>query len=123
MKAKWLTIVSIVVFLLITGCSIGSEKDAANEGAKSGSPKIESVELKKVDNSTLEATVTAEGQELEYAYYIYKDNKLLEKIFYKPNTSLSYKVKEPGEYKVKIFVKNKQEKTNSKYTSAVKIEK
>ncbi|MEH7418592.1 hypothetical protein V7266_25345, partial [Neobacillus drentensis] len=64
MKGKLLTILSIVVLLMITGCSKSTEQ---KQGAESDSPKIANVELKKIDNSTIKVTSSAEGQELVYA--------------------------------------------------------
>lgn len=49
---------------------------------------------------------------LQYAYYVYCKGikEPIEKIMYSSKETLLYKVKHPGKYKVKIFVRNGTQK-------------
>lgn len=57
------------------------------------------------ENLVVECITT--GSSLEYAFYIYKDEKILEKIYYTSNSKLYFPIKERGRYKCKVFVKNR----------------
>lgn len=47
-------------------------------------------------------------KEFQYAFYIYKDGKILEKIFYNNENTINYPLKDQGVYKCKVFVKNRK---------------
>lgn len=115
------------VSLVISGCSKETTKAKPKEQTEQNKQKIplkiSGAKIEKVNKSTLKVDVTAKGENLKYAYYIYKDTNIVEKIGYKPEASLTYEVKEPGTYKVKVYAKDKAGKIETRYTSEVKIEK
>lgn len=113
--------------LLISGCNKEvakeSPKEKAEQHKKNASLKINEVKIDAVNGKTLMVDVKATGEKLSYAYYVYKGEEIVEKIWYKPEDSLKYEVKEPGKYKVKVYVKDTNKKTKSVYTNEVTIEK
>ncbi len=48
--------------------------------------------------------VVDENNELKYAYYIYKDNVVIMRAWYGPDSSYEYEVTEPGKYKIDFFI-------------------
>ncbi|WP_404347892.1 heparinase II/III family protein [Sutcliffiella horikoshii] len=80
-------------------------------------------ELRKVDiqlkNSNLEINCNAIGEGLKYAFYIYKDNEIIEKIHYQADSKLIYKLNDAGTYKARVYVKEKQEEIIRKNTKEV----
>lgn len=120
MKSKLFTLL-IVMLLLITGCGKDSSKNASDQKAKGNEPKIEKVVIKKEDSKNLYVEVTAEGKELTYAYYVYVDNELLKKFPYKEKAHLNYKISKPGVYKVRVFVKDKNDKINAETTESIRM--
>jgi hypothetical protein len=61
------------------------------------------------------------GEELEYAYYFYKDGNLLEKIFYGKSSKIKYRVTEPGSYKCRVFIRDAKKQITSQYTDSISI--
>ncbi len=51
-----------------------------------------------------------ERDELKYAYYIVKDGKIEEKIWYSKNKSIRRKIDGPGRYEIRYFIKMSDEK-------------
>lgn len=117
MKVKVLTLL-IVTLLLISGCSNQSTEKASSQD----SPRIVKVIIEKVDSSNFYVVNTAEGENLQYAFYVYKDDELLDKFNYEKDAHLSYTVKEPGSYKVKAYVKDENDKTVSEFTQTMEME-
>ena len=54
-------------------------------------------------------------EQYEYAFYVYKDKKLYEKITYQVSNKIEYEMKEPGEYYIRYFLKD--EKGKQAYSS------
>lgn len=121
MKVKMFSLLTILL-LLVSGCSNETTKKGLSENSEENAPKIVKVIIEKVDSSNFYVVNTAEGEELEYAYYVYKDNKVIDKFYYKKDAHFTYKVKEPGSYKVKAFIKDKNDETVSKFTEAIEME-
>ncbi|AAP29167.1 MULTISPECIES: triple tyrosine motif-containing protein [Bacillus] len=113
--------------VLISGCNKEvvkeSPKDKVEQHKKNTPLKIDEVKINTVNGKTLMVDVKAKGEKLTYAYYIYKGEEIVEKIWYKPENSLKYEVKEPGKYKVKAYAKDANKKIDSVYTNEVTIEK
>lgn len=120
MKGK-LVMLLVIILLMVTGCNKETGGNGASQSAEGTGPKIEKVTLKKVESS-LKVECIADGENLSYAYYIYKDNKVFKKIGYKKEKQLSYKVQQPGEYQVRVFVRDSNNKRIAKSTNAVKVE-
>jgi major membrane immunogen (membrane-anchored lipoprotein) len=117
MKIKILTLV-IVAILAITGCSKDSTTKQESKGEQ---PKIVKVLIKKEDAKNFYVVTTAEGKELTYAYYVYKDKKLLKKFPYKQDAHFAYKISKPGVYKVRVFVRDKNKKIEAKTTNSIRM--
>ena len=49
------------------------------------------------------------GNELEYAYYIYKNDEIFIKFAYETTNEFKFKFTEEGTYKIKVFVKNNKQ--------------
>jgi hypothetical protein len=69
--------------------------------------------IKKIDikiaGSKLDIICDHIGEEidgLQFAFYVYKDGEILEKIFYTEKNTLSYHLESNGIYKCKVFVRN-----------------
>ncbi|WML58606.1 triple tyrosine motif-containing protein [Neobacillus sp. PS2-9] len=126
MKTKLLTLL-LAAILLVTGCGKeeaakpDSAKQEATSTAKESKLKIDTVTIKKVDSKNFYVATTAEGNQLSYAYYVYKDNKILKRFPYKKDAHFEYKVTKPGTYKVKVFIKDSSNKKVSKYTKDIKM--
>ena len=56
--------------------------------------------------TTIRWTASAQGKGLAYAWYIYKDGKYLETIWYSSKNYLDWIPKEAGHYKVQVWVKD-----------------
>lgn len=112
--------------ILFAGCS--NDKQAANEPTKveqsDKEAKIKNVGIKNVGDKRLEVKVEATGENLKYAYYVYKDNEILHKMKYSNEGELTYRLDESGDYRVRVFVKaDNAEDTLIENTDVVKIEK
>ncbi|MGV2622795.1 UNVERIFIED_CONTAM: heparinase II/III family protein [Halobacillus marinus] len=83
-------------------------------------PVIKSVMLSHEANKLI-AACEADGQNLQYAYYIYREGNLIEKIPYKrAQSSLTYEPLEDGHYMVRIYVRSKDNKI-AKNTNEIKF--
>ncbi|MDM5157395.1 triple tyrosine motif-containing protein [Bacillus sp. DX1.1] len=124
---KKLILPFIAVLLILSGCGKETTQETSkknvNQEKKADNLKIENVTIQKIDDQNLKVGAKATGDKLQYAYYIYKGDEVVEKMNYKPENSLTYKVKESGDYKVKVFVKDKNNKIEAKSTSVVKMGK
>lgn len=108
----------VMLSLVVAGCGKDTSKETTNEDSKTVSsseskekpPRIKGVTLEKINDKTLEVKSEAIGENLQYSFYIFKDGEILEKIPYKSTNHLSYTVKEPGEYMVRVYVKNSAKK-------------
>lgn len=121
MKVKVLSLV-IIILLMISGCSNQSAEKESSENTEENTPRIVRVMIEKVDSSSFYVVNTAEGEELQYAYYVYKNDEIIDKFSYKKDAHFTYTVKEPGSYKVKAYIKDKNDETESKYTETVEMD-
>ncbi|QIZ05612.1 hypothetical protein HFZ78_01685 [Priestia megaterium] len=124
MKFK-LPILFLVALLLITGCGKDASKSDKNQVAKEqvskeSEVKIAKAMIKKVDTQNFYVVATAaSGNNLTYAYYVYKDNKVIEKQLYKKDAYFSYKITAQGSYKVRVFLKDANGKIVTKDTETI----
>jgi uncharacterized lipoprotein YehR (DUF1307 family) len=118
---KKLVVSLIMLLLIITGCGKEASKEKISQESTANLPKINKVTIQKVDKDTIKVVSDAKGEKLQYAYYVYKDNKVLQKISYKPNNRLAYNVKEPGEYMVRVYIRDNKGKKAAKTTRAIKV--
>ncbi|PRX70875.1 serine O-acetyltransferase [Bacillus sp. V-88] len=66
----------------------------------------------------LKLSCKAEGSNLNYAYYVYRNNEIVEKFFYTSKSTFLYNLSQEGNYKVRVFVRN-SEKTITQYSKEV----
>lgn len=81
--------------------------------------KIVDLTFEKESENELNLVSNAEGEELLYAFYVIKDNEFYEKFGYQKDNSFSYTVTEPGDYKVRVFVKDKAGNKITKDTEVI----
>ncbi|WP_230931985.1 triple tyrosine motif-containing protein [Priestia sp. TSO9] len=125
MKAKVL-IPIVAGALLFTGCSNDKEtasKPTKTEQTQQEKTALNKVSIKNVGDKRLEVKTTAEGKDLKYAYSVYKDGKLFQKIPYSSKKELAYKLTKSGDYRVRVYVKAGKEKAVAKSTELVKVKK
>lgn len=72
-------------------------------------------------NTNVRWEVDATGYNLEYAWYIYKDGERVEFMLYDKSNVLDWKPSEPGQYAIKVFVKDGNGNKVSEWTSEYKI--
>ncbi|SDJ86063.1 hypothetical protein [Sediminibacillus albus] len=70
--------------------------------------------ITKTQNNEIKVSCTVNDRKstIQYAYYIYKEGKTepVDKIMYTSDTSIIYKIKEPGKYRVRIFARRGDQK-------------
>ncbi|MET3319907.1 triple tyrosine motif-containing protein [Peribacillus butanolivorans] len=120
----------VMLSLVVAGCGKDTPKETKNEESKKVSnseskekpPRIKGVTLEQVNDDTLEVKSDATGENLQYSFYIFKDDEILEKIPYKSTNHLSYTVKEPGKYMVRVYVKNSEKNIVTANTDKIDID-
>ncbi|MGE7605404.1 heparinase II/III domain-containing protein [Peribacillus frigoritolerans] len=83
-------------------------------------PEIKSITIQQRDQELI-VNCEAIGLGLEYAYYFYKDEDIIEKFFYRKPSQLTYRVTEPGSYKCRVFVRDSKMQKTSQYTHNISI--
>lgn len=84
---------------------------------------IEKVQCKmdEKQNSQIDVICETYGEkELEYAWYIYKNEERVDTVWYKKDNKLTYCPKESGEYCFLVFARDKSGKIKSKKTDVMK---
>ncbi|WP_404322687.1 hypothetical protein LG298_23800 [Cytobacillus firmus] len=62
------------------------------------------------------------SSDLEYAFYIRRNNAVIEKIMYQPSNTLEYPISDKGNYQIHYFIRSKKEKVKySNRSQMVKI--
>ncbi|MFD2627857.1 triple tyrosine motif-containing protein [Oceanobacillus kapialis] len=120
MKIKLLTLF-LVALLLISGCSQGTSNEEVKPETNEDQAKIEKVIIEKDESQNLLVEATATGNNLNYAYYVFKDDEVIEKEPYSQNATFNYKVEAPGTYKIRVFVKGTNGEIVTKNTEAVEM--
>ncbi|WP_440273850.1 triple tyrosine motif-containing protein [Ferdinandcohnia sp. SAFN-114] len=69
--------------------------------------EIKRVLIKKIDNKSIEVSCDAIGEGIKYAFYIYKNDSLIQKVPYSINSKLIFNGDAPGDYKVRVYVRDK----------------
>jgi len=83
-------------------------------------PIIKNITIQREDPNII-VSCEATGHGLEYAYYFYKDEQLLEKIFYQKSPRIKYLAGEFGLYKCRVFVRDSKKQIVSQYTDSIRI--
>lgn len=124
---KKLILLLVTMLVMISGCDQGNKKEVkqnkTNQQEKIEDVKIKQANIEKSDKNTLKVTTKAVGEKLSYAYYVYKDDKVIEKSSYKEKSSYTYIAKEPGTYFVRIYAKDGNSKVDTQNTKELKVEK
>ncbi|MGE7634493.1 triple tyrosine motif-containing protein [Bacillus paramycoides] len=128
---KKLIVLLVAMLVMISGCDQGSKKEVSqevkqnktNQQEKIEDVKIKQANIEKSDKNTLKVTTKAVGEKLSYAYYVYKDDKVIEKSSYKEKSSFTYIAKEPGTYFVRVYAKDGNNKIDTQNTKELKVEK
>lgn len=63
-----------------------------------------------------------DSPDLEYAFYIRRNNVVIEKLMYQRSNSISYKIKDPGNYQVHYFIRLKNGEKYSNRTKAIRVD-
>lgn len=74
------------------------------------------------ENCLLNISCFAKGDNLEYSFYIFKENDIIEKTGYQKEPILNYSIQSNGIFRARIFVKEGFQ-LNSKYTDEIQIKK
>lgn len=62
-------------------------------------------EIRKENERTIKFDLNLEtGQKLKYAFYVYRNGKVFEKIMYQKKQTLTYVAEQPGKYLIKYFI-------------------
>jgi hypothetical protein len=65
--------------------------------------------IEQKNTNTFTFTITDPDKESSFAWYIMKKGEMVEKFWYTHDPVLKYQFKKPGEYKIKYFVKKKED--------------
>jgi serine O-acetyltransferase len=68
---------------------------------------FKSVNVKLENYYQIKLTCNAQGEDLEFAYYVYKDDEVIEKFPYDGNSSFLYNLSEEGSYRVRTYIRDK----------------
>lgn len=117
---SFLLVTSVV--LLLVACGGSDEKAKPNkqeasgemerkgdekEGQNKKKSQIINLTLKETAADELSVETKAEGHNIEYAYYVMtEEDEVIEKFMYDQGSEFSYKISQPGRYKVRVFVRN-----------------
>lgn len=105
MKKGLAALIFASLLIIVAGCSSANTSNSKGEN-DNNEPEIVNLIIEKIDESNFYVVSTAEGNKLEYAYYVLKDNDVIEKFSYEKNAHFSYDAKESGVYKVRSYVKD-----------------
>ncbi|MFC4661448.1 hypothetical protein [Oceanobacillus aidingensis] len=124
MKNNLFILIFVSILVLAAGCSSTNTSESQSEpeqktdtnsetrsetGNDNIEPQIANLMIEKVDDSSFYVVTTAEGNEINYAYYVFKDGEVLEKFPYKKDAHFSYSPTESGTYKVRSFIRDQDE--------------
>jgi Heparinase II/III-like protein/Heparinase II/III N-terminus len=84
-------------------------------------PKIKNVEIQKLEDESIKVKCNAVGNELKYAFYVYKNNEVLEKFHYQRNPIFKYIPREPGSYMVRAYIRDKFNERKAVNSKVIKV--
>ncbi|WP_416729815.1 accessory Sec system protein Asp2 [Fictibacillus sp. JL2B1089] len=82
------------------------EKELMQEFVGAGEYRLMGVNFQHKDN-TLKLIIDTDSKDLTYAYYIYKNGSIINKIMYQSNNTLEFAVEEQGNYQIQYYIKDK----------------
>ncbi|WP_096272588.1 glycosyltransferase family 4 protein [Paucisalibacillus globulus] len=74
--------------------------------------QVSDIKIEKLSDSEFAANINCYESNInpEFAWYIYHNDKLIEKFMYSNSNSITYTIKESGSYQVQAFIKNGNDK-------------
>ncbi|MEH7419484.1 glycosyltransferase family 4 protein [Neobacillus drentensis] len=70
---------------------------------------IKNTLLTQLTNKEIKIEVVCHDYEnIEFAWYIFKENNVIQKIYYSSSNSINYKFNEPGKYRIRCFLRKEQ---------------
>lgn len=125
---NYLMIVSAVFLLAACGNSEEETKTKTEEAPEvesseqNNKPQILSLTLVEKEVDELSVETKAQGQDIEYAYYVMtEEDEIVEKFMYDEGPTFTYKVTQPGRYKVRLFVRDQDGNKDRKDTEVVEF--
>jgi serine O-acetyltransferase len=70
--------------------------------------KLDNLIIDVVNFFQLKVKCKASGDQLKYAFYLYKDQEIIEKSTYSDNPEILFNLQDKGLYSVRVFIKDKQ---------------
>lgn len=71
--------------------------------------QVKNIDVNNTSHNNYLITVDTYDNQIEYAWYIYRNNIVIEKIMYTNNNKLDYTFKRPGIYKIRVFIRRREE--------------
>lgn len=75
----------------------------------------------KVENNIAQINISSIGENIEYAYYWYYDNIVVEKVLYSNRTHSELPIEKTGNYRVRVFLRDKNKNIVSKSSRTIII--
>ncbi|QCJ44780.1 hypothetical protein FAY30_24450 [Bacillus sp. S3] len=85
------------------------QKDLLEEFISTGEYELQEV-LYQLNENDIEIEIKTNSNELTYAYYIYKDGKILDKIMYQQSPKMKFPLNGKGNYQVQYYIKDQKGK-------------
>ena len=109
-----------VAATVLAGCSQETKE------SKAGEEQVKSIQIAETHIEVTgehEFTVSAKtnSEDVMYAYSIYSDNKVVDKVSYQKEDTFTYKAEEPGVYFVKVHAKDANGKVDTQFTGEAKL--
>lgn len=126
------------VMLLLAACG-GSDDKSETKPQPEAAPQVEEGKTEKkeeekdkeieiiklttelVGTHDINVVTTASGEGIIYAHYVLKNNEFYEKLGYQKDNKFTYTITEPGNYKVRVFVKDKDGNKITKDTEIIEF--
>ena len=74
-----------------------------------------------IQGSELVFKIDCNGEDLTYAWYLYKDGIPIEKHWYTDDNTIKWKTNAPGDYKIQFFIKDKNGNILTKFTEVITV--
>ncbi|MDQ1000313.1 hypothetical protein QFZ28_000713 [Neobacillus niacini] len=109
-----------LIFQVTKEDKIVYEKELLKGFIGAGVYELNSVDFRAIDDE-IEIKINTDTNDLTYAYYIYENGSIKEKIMYQKNNELRFPVQKSGSYQVQYFIKDKNGKISINITPRLKV--
>jgi serine O-acetyltransferase len=82
---------------------------------------IETLEIQLHNFFQLQVECKATGDHLKYAFYLYKDHEIIEKLPYSSSPTMSFNLQDKGVYSVRVYIKDKFQNKMAETSSKIKF--